>query len=419
MPSVWSRSKISGICLCLALALALVAGACGTDIQSGIESANDLLYRQEYVEAERLFRKLLKRIETFGDLSEGEEQQRLLILDRLGKTNALYLHDYSQAIADYGLLVRLHPKTDPALAARAGVADIYQHKLGNLEAAIDEYQKLVTEFPNRTETRWAQLQIIQGYLQLKNYDQARTEAEALINRWPDSKEAAQARFQTANSYYVQERYAEAIATYERLLEGKPDPSLAALVLFELGNCFQELGESERALAYFYACLPDHPNPLLVQRKIKRVRRRLGRSKPSANIYNQSYRNHSAAILAGSSAPSTTPSTPSSERRSTSSDLVPSVRATGTPTTGSSAATPVKKVGISATQAPDADASGAPVPKAPSHTSAPSPKAPRLNSPAPEPKPSEPKPSEPAPSEPAPKAAPKPASDGSLPDSGGP
>ena len=256
-----------------------VVVACRTDIQSGIDQANDLLYRKQYAASERLYRKLLKRLENAGELNDEEDQQRLLIFDRLGKINGLYLHDYNQAIADYQNLLRLYSKTDQAFAARATVADIYHHKLGDLQAAIDAYQKLVADFPERPETHRAQLEIANAYFQLKNYEQARTESENLINRWPQSPEALQARFQIANSYYVQVRYAEAIAVYERLLEDKPDKALAALVLFELGNCFQELGQPERALAYYYACLADHPDPMLVQRKIKRVRARTQKARP--------------------------------------------------------------------------------------------------------------------------------------------
>lgn len=281
------RSTPAHVLFIAALGASLLL-ACGTDIQSGIDSANDLLYRKEYIQAERLLRKLLKRIEDQGDLDEDEEQQRLWVLDRLGATNALYLHNYAQAIADYGQLVRLYPKTDQALTARAAVADIYQHKLGDVETAIDEYQKLVLEFPNRAETRWAQLQIAQSYFHLKNYDQARAEAQALTKRWPDSPEAAQARFQIANSYYLQERYTDAVETYESILKGKPDDQLKALVLFELGNCYQELGQGDKALAYLYASLPDHPNPMLVQRKITRIRRRLVRTAPASSILTDGY-----------------------------------------------------------------------------------------------------------------------------------
>lgn len=285
----------------LALALAALVlpsvNGCANDIQTGIDRATDLLYRKQYVEAERLYRKLLKRLEDTGRLAEAENQQRLAVLDRLGKINALYLHDYSQAITDYRALVANYPKEELALAARAAVADIYKHKLGDLPAAIEEYQKLVEEFPTHSQTPRAQLRVAECYLQLKNYEQARTEAEVVVNRWPESIEAQQARFKIANAYSVQDRYAEAIATYEGLLEDEPDFELAALVLFELGNCFEELGETDRALDYYYACLRDHPNPNLVQRTLKRVRARHRRTRPSASIHLPAYLQRRLAMAA--------------------------------------------------------------------------------------------------------------------------
>ncbi len=268
----------------LALSLCLIMSAgCSADIQGGIESANDLLYEKKYVEAERLYFKLLKRLGEDGELGEKASAQRLVVLDRLGKINALYLKDYEKALRIYERLVSLYPKTEQAFAAHAMVADIHHHKLGNLDAAISEYQKIVADFPDKDETRWAKLQIVSAFFQGRDYEQARTEAAALIKRWPTSAEAAQARFQVANSFYVQGRYAEAVATYEVLLEGDPDPSLASLVLFELGNCFQELGDFDRALAYYYACLAEHQNPMLVQRKIRRVRTRMNYVRPREEI----------------------------------------------------------------------------------------------------------------------------------------
>ncbi|MBI3178057.1 MAG: hypothetical protein HYZ27_00250, partial [Deltaproteobacteria bacterium] len=116
---------------------------CRADIQSGLDEANDLLYRKQYAASERLYRKLFKRLEQGGNLDDEEDAQRQFILDRLGKINALYLRDYTQAIADFQLLIRHYPKTDQAFAARATVADIYHHKLGDLQTAIDAYHKLV------------------------------------------------------------------------------------------------------------------------------------------------------------------------------------------------------------------------------------------------------------------------------------
>lgn len=286
-------------------AVALLAG-CGASIEAGIEGANDLLFKKQYVAAEALYYKLLKRLGENSDLSEQQDQQRLIILDRLGKVNSLYLHDYTRAIGFYAKLVKLYPQTEQAFAARSMVADIYQHRLGNLEAAVSEYQRLVVEFPDRDETRRAQLRIAQAFFTMRNFDQARTEAEALIKRWPGSAEAAQARFQIANSFYAQGRYTEAITAYERLLEGQPEASLASLVMFELGNCFQELDDADRSLSYYYASLANHPNPLLVQRKIKHVRTRIHRTRPAATIELPPYAGRPLAVAKQSGSASDRP-----------------------------------------------------------------------------------------------------------------
>ena len=106
--------------VCLGV-LALLVSRCGTDIQSGIDTANDLIYNTQYVSAERLYEKLLKRIEESGPrLDDEEEQERLLVLDRLGKLNALYLHDYDAAVKYYQALVKLYPRSDQALGFSGG-----------------------------------------------------------------------------------------------------------------------------------------------------------------------------------------------------------------------------------------------------------------------------------------------------------
>ena len=265
-PLMLRRFIVVGLCL------TLISG-CGSDLQPALDQANDLLFQQNYVEAERLYRKLLKPLEN-QPLSDSQKEHHLLILGRLGRINSLYLRDYNQAITDYSILVQHYPKTEDAFAARATVADIYHHKLGKHQAALDEFQKLVSQFPNKARSQWAQLQIITIYLQLKNYEQARTEAEALLKLWPTSDEARQAQFLIANSYYIQGRHTEAIATYTQLLNQDADPEFKALIHFELANCYQSLGDEKHALDHYYACLAAHPNPLLVQRKIRKTRGRL-------------------------------------------------------------------------------------------------------------------------------------------------
>ena len=273
--------RLLGLCV---LACTLIT-SCHRSVGDGIERANDLLYHQKYVDAERLYRKLLHRLDAVKEPSEADEAQRLLVLDRLGKINGLYLRDYTQAIADYEVLIRRYPGNDAALSALWSVADLYTHKLADLHSAIGAYQRLVSQFGHHTEAPKALLEVVSCYFRLKDYNQVRLEADTLCQRYPNTAEAAQARFEMANAYYVQRRYTEAIATYEAVLSAKPDPELGALVDYELGNCYQELGQTARALGSYYAALSHHPSPKLVQSKIVRVRARLHQTRPAAKIAN--------------------------------------------------------------------------------------------------------------------------------------
>ena len=258
--------------------------SCTADPLSGLENANDLLYNKNYLQAEQMYRKIFKRLQHKSELKEYEETQRLMILERLGRINVLYLRDYKQAVNDYSVLLDHYPKTDEARAAHIHMADVYRYKLGEPEDGIDQLQLLISKFPGHTDARRAQLEVIRIYLELKNFDQARMESALLQKNWPESAESKQAQLLTANSYYIQNRFTEAIASYEMLLTNKPGVDLTALVHFELASCYQELGEYEKALNYYYSCLPQHSNPKLVQEKIERVRKRLRASQGRSSIY---------------------------------------------------------------------------------------------------------------------------------------
>ena len=83
---------------------------CTTDPLSGLEHANDLLYNKNYLEAEQMYRKYLKRLQNKSNLKEHEDTQQLMILERLGRINVLYLRDYKQALRlqpTFGLLPKI------------------------------------------------------------------------------------------------------------------------------------------------------------------------------------------------------------------------------------------------------------------------------------------------------------------------
>ena len=275
-------STLCGIILCLS------ALTCRGEIDSGLTRVNALLYQHDYVEAEILLKKLYTQIDQAGsDLNEKEKKQRLIILDRLGKVYALYLRNYKKAIEHYNLLIKDYPETDEAFAARSVLADLYHHKLDNINAAISQYRKTLEFFPRHPEAPEIQLKLVRLYMESKDFSQTRSEVQSLLAQWPNTKHALHAEFQIGMTYYLESRYSEAITTFETLLKKtKNDPDLSALISFELGNSYESIDEPDKAIEQFYACLAKHPNPLLVQRRIRRARKRIRQVKPSARIYSQ-------------------------------------------------------------------------------------------------------------------------------------
>jgi TolA-binding protein len=266
------------VCLILCLAVA----ACKSDVQSGIEAANQLFFEQKYARAEALYRRTLKRIDERDGGKAKPSPELLAVLDRLGRINALYLHNYEQAVSDYGRLVADYPDSEEGFEAQVTVADIFENRLGNQAQAATELQRLVRKFPNHKDTPKYQLQLAELYFRMKNHEQAELASQELVSRWPNSPYVPKARFNVANVAYVMGRGQEALTAYEKLLKDFPDDPVAPLVQFEMASCYQELGEEGKALDILFEALKTHPHPQVVQRKISRIRRRQSITAPKNN-----------------------------------------------------------------------------------------------------------------------------------------
>jgi tetratricopeptide (TPR) repeat protein len=243
------------------------------------------MYQQDYAGAARTLRQLVQQLDAKRPLAPAAQQVRQQALTQLGAVERLYLRDYTQAVADYGRVARLHPHTGAACDALGAMGAIYQDHLDKPAEAIAAYTQLVADCADSPQAPTAQLRVAQAYLKLQDYAQAQDAANAVIARWPDSPEALRAAFEVADSFARQRQFIQAQAAYRTLLQQPAAAILAPWVYFELGNCYQELGEPLQALQAYYSALPQHPNPVLVQHKIARVRSRIYNLAPSEHILN--------------------------------------------------------------------------------------------------------------------------------------
>jgi outer membrane assembly lipoprotein YfiO len=116
----------------------------------------------------------------------------------------------SQAVAleRFGELLRRYPRHALAPKALRQMAMISQQR-GEMQKAIEQYQRLLREYPESDQGDEAQFMIAFIYDEsLRDYEQARVAYQAFIDRYPDSELAASAQRLLANIGRAPEEWVE-------------------------------------------------------------------------------------------------------------------------------------------------------------------------------------------------------------------
>lgn len=112
------------------------------------------------------------------------------------------------ALERFGELLRRYPRHALAPQALKQMAMISQQR-GEMQTAIELYQRLLREFPESDQGDEAQFMIAFIYEEyLRDLDQARAAYQAVIDRYPDSELAASARLLLPNVGRDPEEYVE-------------------------------------------------------------------------------------------------------------------------------------------------------------------------------------------------------------------
>ena len=99
--------------------------------------------------------------------------------------------------------------------------------------AVEEFQRVVTNFPGSSLVPEAQFQLSEAHYCLKDFVQAVFEYERLINTYPSSDRVDDAQYRIAEAYYNQLRRAEldqnetyqALTNFRRFIDDNPDSPL--------------------------------------------------------------------------------------------------------------------------------------------------------------------------------------------------
>ncbi|MBZ5494826.1 MAG: tetratricopeptide repeat protein [Acidobacteriia bacterium] len=199
------RSRI--IAWCLLLAPGLLAG-CISSSRQLLDQAEASWRKGRYYEA----------IQADEDLYRLERRGRYAprALLNIGNIYYLNLRKIPQAIEFYDRLTQEFPDRPEALRARRQLASIYANEFIDLDQAIAQYDKLLAaeSLDDRPEILF---QRANAYFKKGDYDRALRELHGLEESGIKDQLAAQVSLKIGNIYQVQKRFHDAIEPFRKVL----------------------------------------------------------------------------------------------------------------------------------------------------------------------------------------------------------
>lgn len=125
--------------------------------------------------------------------------------------------------------------------------------------AIENYQRLVSNFPGSALVSDAQYRLAESYFGMEDFVNAVFEYQRLIDTYPSSQWADEASFAIGESYYQQRRRPEldqaetyeALTAYRRFLEDHVDSPMRATAESRIVACRERLAHKEFLAAQLY------------------------------------------------------------------------------------------------------------------------------------------------------------------------
>jgi outer membrane protein assembly factor BamD len=230
------------------VSLLLIVSCSGKSVVKPVESfnaerdfakANKLIAEKNYTEARTLLLEIKNRdlSKKYAPLAE------LRIADTYVKEEEPDL-----AVAEYRKFLEMYPDNSYASYAQYQIAMVYFNQIespergyGGAEKALQEFEKLKTDFPRNPYREVVDLRIEKCRNTIADYE-----------------------FLVGEFYMKKGSYNAAIGRYEGLLEKFPDYKKKEYVLLRLGTAFRKSGDREKAEEYLKRLIEKFPTSPLVR-----------------------------------------------------------------------------------------------------------------------------------------------------------
>ncbi len=243
----------------------------GCQIQAG---------RQEFALAERMSQehKYEAAVATYDKVIENDPKSPLgqQSLFRAATINYLYLGNYAEAAKEYRRFTFLSQDARAVYEAEKNIGEIYFSKTEEYKKAIEQYQRLLGNYPDSQERDLFRFRIAKSYYQVLSFSEAIEQYRQLLKDFPKSALREETLYQIGNTYFTKGDYPAAHEAFEEVIIQFPSGRLKTFALFGVGNCFEEQDQLEEALRMYTKLREQYPNKEVIDLKIKRVRERFQR-----------------------------------------------------------------------------------------------------------------------------------------------
>lgn len=148
---------------------------------------------------------------------------------------------FDSAIAELEKVSIIDTITSFVLAAEIEKSQCYSH-LGDTNKAIDNYLRIIQEFPRTGILHKPLSAVAQLYYAKARYDSALVFYNKLIQEFPQAVESESAHWALAKSYYSLGRIDEAVRVLDRFKQRYPNSIMLKNIYFELADYYIELGK---------------------------------------------------------------------------------------------------------------------------------------------------------------------------------
>ncbi len=239
---------------------AFLLGGCNADQKQLFGRAEARWREGNYDDALRLFTLLYERE------PQGEYAGQALL--HIGNIYYLNLRRMRDAIQSYEKLIEELPGRREEPIARVQLAKIFENEIGDLSAAIVQYDRLleIKNLDDRAEVLYLRAN---AYFKKEEFTRALRELRQLEESGVSGHLAHQVALKIGAIYQIQRKYDDALPYFRKVAEA-PCPECRRQAILDLAETYEALYDFNQAIETIRRLDPDPQNEALIDREVQRL-----------------------------------------------------------------------------------------------------------------------------------------------------